>query len=157
MLWNRLAIFMKRLRETYRLGKILSNSYFHSIIYYIIFKNPLHLTSVVEHDLFYKSYNSIDAIAYTFANGNISQKFAHSYITTHVLKLMQVLMIFSFGKRVDSGGFACASRGIVTMRSWPLLLPTFGLSSLFLLRLVFDPLRGIPWLKFCFPPLFWHS
>ena len=34
------------------------------------------------------------------------------------------------------GGFACATRGGVAMRSWPLLLPSFSLSF------SFDPLRG---------------
>ena len=35
------------------------------------------------------------------------------------------LIWFSFGP----GGFVCATRGGVAMRSWPSLLPTFGLSS----------------------------
>ena len=36
------------------------------------------------------------------------------------------------------GGFACATRGCVAMRSWPLFLPSFSP----LLSFPFDPLRG---------------
>ena len=34
-------------------------------------------------------------------------------------------------KKIGSGGFACATRGGFAMRSWPLLVPTSGLFSLF--------------------------
>ena len=43
---------------------------------------------------------------------------------------------------IGPGGFACATRGGVAMRSWPLLLHTFGLFSSFP-SFAFDPLRGI--------------
>ena len=38
----------------------------------------------------------------------------------------QIYVLFkSVLKVVGLGGFACATRGDVAMRSWPLLLPTF--------------------------------
>ena len=49
---------------------------------------------------------------------------------------------------IGPGGFAYATQGGVAMRSWPLLLPSFGLSLsplsfLFSPSFAFDPLRGI--------------
>ena len=47
---------------------------------------------------------------------------------------------------IGPGGFACATRGGIALRSWPLLLPSFALLSFFALfspSFAFDPLRRI--------------
>ena len=50
------------------------------------------------------------------------------------------------------GGFACVTRGGFAMCSWPLLLPTFGLSLFFFTVFCFCPTSGkLLRLKICFP------
>ena len=59
-----------------------------------------------------------------------------SFVKDHIAKITP--------ERIGPGGFASATRGGVAMRSWPLLLPTFGLSflSLSFPSFAFDQLRG---------------
>ena len=71
----------------------------------------------------------------------------------------QLLIIFHIYHSMyfGPGGFACATRGGVAMRSWPLLLPTFALShslSFFYVFCFWPTLGKLPRRKFRFPQYF---
>ena len=66
----------------------------------------------------------------------------------------------SFQLTFGPGGFACATRAGVAMFSWPLLLPSFGLSffSFFIfLLLLLTHFGETPETEYLFPPIFWHN
>ena len=69
-----------------------------------------------------------------------------------VIGLSQFSHVYHTVEVIGPGGFACATRGGIAMRSWPLLLPTFALSSS--MSIAFDPLRETPEAEILFRPIY---
>ena len=83
----------------------------------------------------------------------------HAYIYIYHGTTFYNVMLYSTAQHIITlmysigpGGFACATRGGVAMRSWPLLLPTFSLSLFFLRLLLLTHFGKTPVCENLFPP-----
>ena len=73
--------------------------------------------------------------------------------------MRSLAIIITYFRSFGPGGFACATRGGVAMRSWPLFLSLFSLSLSLSLSFspffAFDPLRRISHVRNNFSPNIW--